>query len=102
MATLSELAGLLQDPILGAKCKAACLVAAQAIQVEAGATANHANRIKWAKAVFVDPDGWGVKLLRAVLAANASATLAQINAAADSTIQTAVNAAVDTFADGTT
>lgn len=100
MATLAELSGLLNDPTLAAKVKSACLVAAQAIQVESGTTANHANRIKWAKRVFVDPDSAGVQLLRAVLAANATATLAQINTASDATIQSSVNAAVDTFADG--
>lgn len=101
MATLAELATLLNDPALTSKTKAACLVAAQAIQAEDVNTANHANRLKWAKQTFIDPDGAGQRLLRAVLAANASATLAQINAAADSSIQSAVNAAVNTFADGT-
>lgn len=100
MATLTEIASLLNDPVLADKTKAACLVAAQAVQVESAGTTNHANRIKWAKKVFADPATAGTQMLRAVLAANAGATLAQINAAADATIQTAVNAAVDTFADG--
>lgn len=100
MATYTEIAGILNDPILADKVKAACLVAAKTIQDEGTGTTNHANRLKWAKAVYLDPATWGVRVLRAVLAANASATLAQINAATDSSIQTAVNAAVDVFADG--
>jgi len=101
MATLTEIATLLNDPGLNDKCKSACLIAAQAIQVEAAGTTNHANRLKWAKKVFTDPVSAGTDLLRAVLAANNTAPLASIQAATDSQIQTAVNAAVDTFADGT-
>lgn len=101
MATLAEISTLLNDGPLNDKCKAACLVAANAIQVESDATANHANRLKWAKKALTDPTSVGTQMLRAVLGANASATLAQINAASDTTIQNAVNAAVNTFADGT-
>lgn len=100
MATLAEIAGLLNDPALTAKCKSACLVAANAIVGESDQTANHANRLRWAKKVFGDPDGQGQLMLRAVLGANASATLAQIQAATDTAIQNAVNAAVNTVADG--
>lgn len=101
MATLSELSTLLNDGPLTDKCKAAGLIAANAIIAEVAGTPNHANRLKWAKKVFSDPVTQGTALLRAVLAANASATLTQINGASDATIQTAVNAAVDTLADGT-
>lgn len=100
MATLSELATLLNDGPLIDKCKAACLVAATAIIAESGATANHANRLLWAKKAFIDPVSQGTLMVRAVLGANASATLVQINSATDASIQTAVNAAVDTVADG--
>lgn len=101
MATLAEISTLLNDGVLNDKCKSACLVAANAIQVENSGTANHANRLKWAKKALTDPTSVGTQMLRAVLGANSTATLAQINAATDSAIQTAVNAAVDTFADGT-
>ena len=40
-------------------------------------------------------------MIAPVLAANASFTLAQILGATDSSIQTAVDAAIDIFADGT-
>lgn len=100
MATLSELFGLVNDPVLTQKTEAACLVAAGAIMAEAGATANHANRLKWAKSVSSDPVTQGTRMLRLLLATNNAATLAQITGAADATIQTAVNAAVDVLADG--
>lgn len=100
MATLTELSSLLNDPALTDKCRGAVLIAAQSIMVESAGTANHANRLKWAKKVFADPSGQAQLMLRAVLAANNAATLAQINSASDPTIQSAVNAAVDVLADG--
>lgn len=100
MATLAELWTLLDNPALKEKVSAACLIAAEAIRVEDPGTANHANRLAWAKATYLDPVGAGRDVLKAVLAQNASATLAQITGASDSTIQTAVNNAVNTFADG--
>lgn len=100
MATLSEIWTLLESPTLKEKVSAACLVAAEAIRVEETETANHANRIKWAKQVLVDPVKAGDDMLKAVLAANASAELSEITGASDATIQAAVNAAVNVFADG--
>jgi hypothetical protein len=100
MATLAELWTLLEDPSLKEKVSAACLVAAEAVRVEDTGTANHANRLLWAKQVLVDPVKAGDDMLKAVLAANASAALASITGATDLTIQTAVNAAINVFADG--
>lgn len=101
MATLSELWTLLEDPALKEKVSAACLVAAEAIRTEDDQTANHTNRLKWAKGVMTDPVKAGDDMLKAVLAANAGASLASITGATDATIQTAVDAAVNIFADGT-
>lgn len=100
MATLAEIWTLLEDPTLKEKVSAACLIAAEAIRVEDSGTANHANRVKWAKAVLKDPVSAGDDMLKAVLAANNSATLGQITGASDATIQSAVSAAVNIFADG--
>lgn len=100
MATLAELSGFLNDPSLTSKCNAACLVAAAAIINEDAGTANHANRLLWAKKVFQDPVGQGTLMLRAVLALNSTATTAQITGAADATIQSAVNTAVNVVATG--
>lgn len=77
------------------------MVAAEAVRTEDPGTANHANRLKWAKRVLNDHVDAGADMLKAVVAANASATLAQITGASDATIQAAVNAAIDIFADGT-
>lgn len=100
MATLAEIWTLLEHPQLKEKVSAACLIAAEAIRIEDGQTANHANRLKWAKSVLEDPVGAGADMLRAVLAANNTAPLASITGASDATIQSAVNAAVNIFADG--
>ena len=101
MATLTELYGLINDPTLTQKTEAACLVAAGVIMAESSGTANHANRLKWAKSVSQDPVTQGTRMLRLLLATNSAATLAQITGASDSTIQTAVNGAIDVLADGT-
>ena len=101
MATLLELRGLLRDNVLHQKVEAAVLIAANAIRVEAAATANHANRLVWAKQAFASPVSKVEGMLSAVLSANASATVAQIQGASDAAIQSNVNVAVDLFADGT-
>lgn len=100
MATLVEITTLINDAPFRDKCKAAGLIAATGIVTELGSVTNHANRLKWAKKMFTDPDAQGFPLARAVIAANNTATLAQISGASDSQIQTAVNAVVDTLADG--
>lgn len=101
MATYTELRGLINDPTLKDRVSIALLIAAEAIRTEDAGTANHANRVKWAKKVLQDPDGNADDMLRALLAQNASLTVAQITGATDAGIQTAVNGAVDIFADGT-
>lgn len=101
MATLAEIWTLLDDPNLKQKISSACLIAAEAVRVEDPGTANHANRLEWAKGVFKNPVQAGQDFLRALLAANNTASLAQLTGASDATIQTAVNQAVNIFADGT-
>lgn len=100
MATYAELLTASENPTLNGKIRVACIIAAEAVRVESGATANHANRLIWAKAVFANPLQESQRMLWAVLAANQGATLAQITGASDSTVQTAVNAAIDVFATG--
>jgi hypothetical protein len=100
MATYTELRTLVNDGTLKDKVSIALLVASEAIRTEDAGTANHANRLKYAKKVLTDPDGNADDMLRALLAQNASASLATITGASDATIQTAVNAAVNIFADG--
>lgn len=100
MATYDELFGLQANDSLRNRIAVACIVAAEAIRTENANTANHANRLLWAKAVFANPQGEAQRMLWAVLAQNKTATVAQITGATDATIQTAVSAAVDVFATG--
>ncbi len=100
MATYLELRQLFENGDLLNKIDVACIIAAEAIRVEAPATANHANRLLWATSVFADPRPASRKMLMAMLASNAALTSAQIIAATDAILQTKVTAAVDIFATG--
>ena len=100
MATYAELIVASNSPALVSKIHVACFIAAETVRTEAPATANHANRLLWARQVFIDPGVEARRMVWAVLAQNKNATLAQINAATDAAVQTAVDAAVDVFATG--
>lgn len=76
------------------------IAAAAVIRAEDAQTANHANRLLWAKAAFADPKAMAERMVWAVLAANRSATRAQIEGATDAAVLSAVAAAVDVFATG--
>lgn len=100
MATYAELRQLFNDSTLRNRVEVACIIVAEAIRVEDGGTANHANRVIWAKQAFISPGSVRDQMLMALLAANKDASVATIQAAIDGTIQAAVDAAVDMFADG--
>lgn len=100
MATYSELLLASENEILRNKGKVACVIAAEAIRTEAGTVTNNANRRIWARQVLKNPDGDVTPMVWAVLAQNASATLAAIVGASDTQVQSAVNAAVDVLAQG--
>ena len=100
MATYTELYELGYNAALRNKLTVACLVAAQAVMVEAGATENHANRLLWAKDTFSDPNGMGQKMLMAALAANSALTVAQILGASDAALLATVQGAINVFATG--
>ena len=100
MATYDELLQANANTGLLNKVRVAVVVAATNIMTEADTTANHANRMLWAKSVFSDPAEAGQKMMWPVLAQNKAATLAQIVAADDATVQTKVDAAVNVFANG--
>jgi len=101
MASYTELYSIFNDPTLGEKIQVACIVAAEAIRNEAPATENHSNRLVWAKKAFENPSAVRQQMLMALLAANKSMSVAELQAASDAAIQTAVNGAVNVFADGT-
>jgi hypothetical protein len=98
MATYAELLQAEQDPILHNKLRVAVYIAAEMVRTESNTVTNHANRLVWAKNAYANPDIEVIRMKRAVLAQNQSATLAAIIGASDATVQTAVNAAIDVFA----
>lgn len=100
MATYQELYDLRTNATLKNKITSACAVAAEAIRTESGGTANHANRLIWAKQAITDPEGMANKIIWSLLAQNVAATSAQIQAATDASILTAVQAVIDLFATG--
>lgn len=95
MATYLEIAGLIENDGLKQRIAVACIVACEAIRAEAGAVANHDARVQWAGNVLRDPRRMAQQMWLAVLAQNNALTLAQITAATDAQLQTAVNNAVD-------
>lgn len=100
MATYDELLTASGNTALINKIRVAVVVAAEIVRTEAGSVSNHTNRLLWAKAVYADPVREAQRMMWAVLAQNRAFTLAQITSADDATVQSAVNAAVDVFANG--
>ncbi len=99
MATYAELYGLQSDDDeLLHKVAVATWVAAEAVRSEDVGTANHTNRVAWAGDVLNGGLRHAQQMLRAVLAANAGLTVAQIIGASDAAIQTKVDAAIDLVA----
>src|SRR5688500_13299151 len=100
MATYDELLTASGNTGLINKVRVAVVVAATTIMTEADTVTNHANRLAWAKTVFTDPARAGLEMMWPVLAQNRAFTLAQITGADDATVQEAVDAAVNVFAQG--
>jgi hypothetical protein len=90
MATYLELFDLQTNDGLRQKVAVASAVAAQN---ELTGTPTQQAAI-WAKEVVANPLAAAERIVILILAANASATVAQINAASDASIQTNVNALV--------
>lgn len=105
MATLLEINSVAAGGnALADKVKGAILVAAQAIVTESDQTANHANRLAWAKRVFTDPNGNADDVHRAVTvwanAVDTDITPAEMNALDDATVVSYVASVINVFADG--
>ena len=100
MATYTELRGLFGHGDLQNRIEVAIIVAAEAIRNEDAGTANHANRLVWAKAAFSNTLVIRDYMLMALLAANKALTVEQITGVSDAALQTAVNEAIDIFATG--
>lgn len=105
MATLEELAGLngstdpTTDDSLKAKVEKAMLVIAKEIENEDVGVTDHAKRLAVAKSIYSNPQSSRDKFLRAMVAANAGATIANILGADDAAIKSAVRNAWNTFLD---
>ena len=98
MATYTELFDLRVNSSLRNRIAVAVTIAARAVMLEAVDVPNHANRYKWAATAFSNPEGQADRFLWAALAANATATVAQITGATDAMLLSAVTAAVDLIA----
>lgn len=92
MATYIELFNLRNNANLSNKIATASAIKAHAILAEALPSA---ERKAWAENALSDPSSVVPQLIWFLLADNASATVGNITGASDSTIQTAVNDAVD-------
>lgn len=92
MATYTELFELRANSALRNKIAVAIAVKAQALIDLASPTS---AQIAWANSAIQNPIGKADTLLNYVLAANKARTVAQIEVATDTEIQTAVNSAVD-------
>jgi len=100
MATYEELFNLRNDTAFRNKVAVAIGVAADAIRVEDAGTANHANRLIWAKQALENPGRMAEQVHFSVLIANKAATVSAIQSATDSAIQANVDAVIDVFAQG--
>lgn len=98
MATYVELDTLSTDATLLAKMRSAIAVAADVIRQEANTAPNNLNRKQWAIAALKDPTNAAKNIIWLVLAQNKAVTVAQINAASDATIQTAVDNVINILA----
>ncbi len=98
MATYKELFTLRGNVDLTQRIAVALTIAADGIRTEASSINGHALRITWAEKMLNGIDGEARKALRFLLAANKSATVAQITGTTDTAIQTNVDAVVNILA----
>jgi hypothetical protein len=99
MATYLELHAHANDSNLQDRTRVAVVVAADNIRSDVAPPANQTARLLWASNVMANPVQEARRMIWAVLAANKAASIAQIDAVTDEQLQTAVDAAVDLFAD---
>lgn len=101
MATYAELLTLSADQPLRDKITVAVVIAAEKIASETAPFGTPTTEQKaWARTALDNPRGEAKTAHFAVLAANASLSVAQIQAASDSAVQANVNAIVPTLAGG--
>lgn len=100
MSTYAELFELRGNTPLLNRITSAIAIQANVIRQEDSGVSNHANRLLWAKQAFTNPEEVAQTMLWGILAANSTATPAQITGATDAAILSAVAALVDTYATG--
>lgn len=96
MATLSELFDLYNDGDLIRRTSSALVIAAQALLDLPTPTA---AQKQYAVKVFANPRQEAERVVKSILAQNSGATVAAIQGASDTQIQTNVDAAVQLFVD---
>lgn len=94
MASYVALVAFAQNDTLRQQIKMAIAMTAYTIENEAAQVVNHAQRVAWAKAALASPDSAVEQIVWSVLAANNTASIAQLQAATDAQVQAAVDAAV--------
>jgi hypothetical protein len=94
MATYQELHGLTHNAEIINRIMTAVAILAEEIRTELPATANHAERMAWAKRALTNVDGTARGLMWVVMAQNRAFTVAQIEGASDAALQSAVDSAV--------
>lgn len=106
-ATLEQINTAIADPALKERTRSALIKAAKDVAFESTETGNHANRLKWAKAVLRDPDGHADDMWRFVVGAVSSRELGDASTGgtilgiSDADIQDNVALGINIFADGT-
>lgn len=107
-ATLAELNVAMAEPTMIEKTRSALVKAAKNVAFEATDTANHANRLKWAKAVLRDPVGNADDMWRFIVGVLSSRDLGTVGVpastilgASDQDIDDNVALGINIFADGT-
>ena len=98
MATYPELRELRKDKDLAGRVEVATQIAADMVKSEDDQTANHANRLVWARDALSNPERVGGRMFDLILVQNKSATVTAIEQSTDAVLQTAVDDAVDFFA----
>lgn len=86
------------DCDLWKKAEVACFKAAADILNEDAGTANHANRVTWANAVFANPTAKAAEMRYKILL---NTTIqANLSSSTDNDVQFVVNGLIDSFATG--
>jgi len=98
MANYDEIRGLFDDSGLTNRLTVAIVVAAESVRVEDVTTANHAERLTWAKNAFANPEPEAKRALKSLVASNKSMNITAIKTVSDTAIQSQVNTLVNMLA----